>query len=306
MRKKGFIQIPFGWLFAILVGAVILFIAVYGITKLISTEEETQALKTGIEIGILLNPLETSFQTAQSLSVTIPAETRIYSGCSVENIFGRQLIQISQRSLGKWTKKSESVGFSNKYIFSESPAEGKKFHLFSKPFEFPFKVADLIYLTSSSEKYCFKNAPEDIKDEISRLSQENFMVENCQGEQVNICFEDGANCDVNVKRNLGYLEKGGERMYFEVDALMYAGIFSPKEIYECQLKRLMQRTEQLAVIYDEKASFILQTAECESNLNLEDLISSARNFKDSTDISSVKIIADEIQKKNDLAGCKLW
>src|SRR3989344_2803023 len=53
-----------------------------------------------------------------------------------------------------------------------------KFYIFSKPFEFPFKVSDLIYLTSENEKYCFDNAPENIAEEILQLNQGNLAA-NC-------------------------------------------------------------------------------------------------------------------------------
>ena len=33
----------------------------------------------------------------------------------------------------------------------------------------PFKIADLIYITSTNDKYCFVDAPDDIEDEIKDL-----------------------------------------------------------------------------------------------------------------------------------------
>ena len=42
MNKKGFLQISFQWIFAIVVGIVILFLAIYGVSKLIGTGERTQ------------------------------------------------------------------------------------------------------------------------------------------------------------------------------------------------------------------------------------------------------------------------
>ena len=72
---------------------------------------------------------------------------------------------MAQKDFNKWGDVSVDVGFENKYIFSDREVEGKKFYVFSKPFEFPFKVTDLIYMTSSLKKYCFVNAPEDIEEE---------------------------------------------------------------------------------------------------------------------------------------------
>ena len=312
--KKGDLQIPFAWVFALIVGVFILFLAIYAVTKLIGTENQVSDAKTGKEIGILLNPLETGFETGRTTSLTMPVETRIYNKCASSGTFGRQIIQISQKSFNKWTETNIDVGFSNKYIFSENPAEGKTFYLFSKQFEFPFKIADLIYMTSSKKDYCFFNMPEEIKKELYYLSQENFFAENCSNSanSVKICFS-GASCDVNVNYDMKYVEKNGERVYFEGDALMYAAIFADKELYDCQVKRLMQRIEELSLLYKDKATFISRTG-CNYNLN-EDLItlsniansiSNSSAQITSSSFTSISIVIEDIINKNEDAQCKLW
>ena len=305
-NKRGALDISFAWLFAIIVGGFILFLAVYAAIKLIGTEQTIQDAKTGKEIGVLLNPLETSFESGKTSLLTMPVETRIYNKCNNQGTFGRQIIQVSQKSFNKWTETNIDVGFSNKYLFSEKYAEGKKFYLFSKPFEFPFKVADLIYITSSEDKYCFIDAPEEILEELEDLKQENIFLANCS-TGVKICFSGGSKCEVNVNYNSKYVEKNSERIYFEGDSLMYAAIFSDKEIYECQLKRLMQRTEQLTLLYRDKANFVSRVG-CDSNLNsdLMQLNTLAKNLKGSEEIYSLKNVAEEIEYKNDLAKCRIW
>src|SRR3989338_4452091 len=155
MNKRGFLQFSFAWLFAIIVGVFILVLAIYAATKLISTEQTALDASSAKEIGILLNPLETGFESGSKNSITLPSETRIYNRCSIEGNFGRQIIKISQYSFGKWTDTDVNVGFSNKYVFSDDYEEGKTFYLFSKPFNFPFKVTDVVYLSSLQKKYCF-------------------------------------------------------------------------------------------------------------------------------------------------------
>jgi hypothetical protein len=304
MKKRGYLQISFAWLFAVIVGTFILFLAIYGVTKLIKTEQTTQDAKTGKEIGILLNPLETSFETGKTTSLTLPVETRIYNKCSNNGIFGKQIIQISQKSFNKWTETNIDVGFSNKYIFSKRYTEGKKFYIFSKPFNFPFKVSDLIYITSSLENYCFLDAPREIEDEISSLKQENLLLEDCLDNSIKVCFEPN-DCEINVDYDMKYVEKRGDQIYFEEDALMYAAIFADKEVYECQLKRLMQRTKHLASLYKDKAVFISQTG-CHSNLNLIELSNSADSLDNSADLDSVNNIVEDIKEKNEEADCRLW
>jgi hypothetical protein len=306
MNNRGYLQISFGWLFAIVVGIFILFLAIYASTKFIKTEETTLDAKAGKEIGILLNPLETGFGTTAKVTFfTMPVETRIYNKCNDYGDFGKQIIQISQKSFNKWTETNVDVGFENKYIFSKKEIEGKKFYIFSKPFEFPFKVSDLIYIIPSTEKYCFIDPPEEIEDEIESLNQENLLLEkDCTEDNIKICFNSG-NCDINVWENAGFIEKEGKKLYFKGDALMYAGIFADSEIYECQLKRLMKRVENLALIYRNKAIFISRIG-CNSNLNLLELISSVKSLSSSSNLGSISSLVENIKKENNLARCKLW
>jgi len=309
-KKTGALEISFGWLFALIAGAVILFLAIYFSVTLIGTEKEAVSAETGKEIGILLNPLETSFESSQTTSITIPAETRIHNTCDEFGSFGRQIIQLDQKNFGKWTKTDVDVFFNNKYIFSGEEIEGKKFYIFSKPFAFPFKVADLIYMTSANDKYCFIGAPNDVREEIEDLNQSNLLISGCVGEEIQVCFGSG-NCDINVNYNAGIVEKDEESLYFagteDARALMYAAIFSNKEVYECQLKRLMMRIEEISLLYKDK-EYITRKKGCEDNLGLElaEFSNMASDLADSEELNPIETKAVDIQKKNDVRGCPLW
>jgi len=312
--KRGFLQISFAWLFAIIVGAVIIALAVFAVVKIFNIGETTVSSKTAGEIGVLLNPLETGFESAKTTSLTLPAETRIYNRCNDDSgFFGKQIITTSQKSFNEWTDTGVDVGFQNKYIFSDNPVEGRNFYIFSKPFEFPFKVSDLIYLTSSDKKYCFINSPLNIKEELWGLDQENILVDNCPGQEsdliVRVCFSPTSltNCDMEVSYGGGTVEKDGETMRFETDALMYAAIFSEPDIYECQLKRLMLRTENLALLYFDKSKFVSQKVSgCNVNSELENFRSSAGAFEDSNRLPSLAVESNNLKTKNDVSNCKLW
>ncbi len=301
--KKGVLQISFGWLFAIIVGAFIIFLAIYGVTKFMGTEQQALDAKTQQEIGILLNPLETGFESAISTSFTTASESRINNSCDDVGNFGQQLIGVSQKSFNKWTETDFEAGFSNKYIFSEGVVEGKKFYVFSKPFEFPFKVSDLIYMTSSKKTYCFADASEDIKEEIEDLNQTNLLIEDdCSG--ISVCSS--VACDIRVRGN--HVEKGNDDLYFASDALMYAAIFSDPVVYECQLKRLMKRVEELSLIYVNKADFV-EGKDCDSEMigDLDSLNSRAESFSDSEDLLGMISIVEGLENSNDRRGvCGLW
>lgn len=305
--KKG-LQMSFAWIFGIIVGAFILFMAVFLAGKIIRVGETEISAKTGKEIGALLNPLETELETGRTTTLEFPVDTKIYNKCGNNGFFGEQRIEISQKSFGKWTETDIDATFYNKYIFSDDISEGKKFYILSKPFEFPFKIANALYITSSLKKYCFIDAPEEIEEEIKYLKQENLLTDNCENvDSIKICFEFDSDCDVYVNYNSGYVEKENKRVYFETDTLMYGAIFSDKNIYECQLKRLMKRAGNLALIYKDKSVLVAQTG-CYSNLNHDLLVlnSLANNFESSSDVRSMSSFVEDIKNKNDLAMCKLW
>lgn len=311
-KTRGQLQVSFAWIFAIIVGAFILFIAIYSATKVVKTGDTGTSAKTGKEIGALLNQLEMGFEEGIVTSLTMPIETRIHNQCDLYGNFGSQRIRISQKSFDKWTEISDGVEFPNKFIFSESVEEGKNFIIFSKPFDFPFKVSDLIYLTSSTKKYCFFKTPNDMKNELEDLGQENILVEDteCPDGSIKVCFvESQSYCNITVSQHQKSVIKDEEIMYYETDALMYAAIFSDKAVYECQVKRLMKRMEQLSILYDEKRS-LLSHQGCEDTINLQSLASSANYLansqEDSLDLSMVASSADEVNRQNRVATCMLW
>src|SRR3989339_392757 len=203
---RGYLEISFSWFFAVLVGIMILSLAIFAVTKIIKVGQTAQDVKVGKEIGILLNPLETSFEVGKTTSLSLPVETRIFN--------------------------------------------------------------------------------------------------NCSDKSIRVCFG-GGNCDVFVNYNLNYVTKGSQKFYFEGDALMYAAVFSDKDVYECQLKRLMQRGEQLSLLYKNKATFVVWTG-CKSNLDLLCLSNLQKSFVSSLGLASISRLADEIKEKNDVAECKLW
>ena len=307
-NKRGF-QMSFAWLFAIIAGAFILFLAIYGVTKIIDVGEETTSAKTGTEINVLLNPLETDFESEKIVSLEMPIETRIYNQQSVFGNFGSQKIKISQKNFGKWSETEISPSFKNKYIFSEEVVEGTDFVLFSKPFKFPFKVADVIYLLPAEKEYCFINAPDEIEEEISDLDQNNLIIENCSSESVGICFDlklsVSLECDIDVDTKRKEVEKENSKMFFETDALMYAAIFSDKDVYENQIERLMMRESKLLSLYDDKASILLAQG-CSSDVDLLLFKNHIENVKNSEDLAEVASIAEDIERENNDAECKLW
>ena len=322
LNKKAYLQISFSWMFAIIIGAIILFLAIYFLTSFLKTGQAEQTTKTSKEIGVLLNPLETGFEQGKKSILTTSTDTRIYPSCSLYDTFGRQGIAVKEKLYNQWSEFSSEVMFRNKYVFSKEYVEGREFYLFSKPFEFPFKISSLIYLISTKESYCFISAPDEINDELSNLNFENIFIkafnqDDCSGNEINICFSSGSSCDISVDCSSndcseGRVTKDGKTLYFYTDALMYAAIFSDQSIYECQLKRLLKRAEILTLLYEEKLA-LTSFSTCQ-NYMVSDLtgfkgsINSYVNNEQTTsqDLTQVYSLSEAIYFKNKYSSCRLW
>ena len=319
-NKKAFMQMPFAWMFGLIVGAIILFLAIYAAIQLGGVGKTEQDVITSKDLGILLNPLEIGFETGKTTLLSLPKETRIYSLCQKPDEyeeFGRQKFRISQQSFGKWSDTYLDVSFFNKYVFAPVPAEGKNFMIFSKPFEFPFKVADLTFIIPLEKSYCFVNAPENITDEIHNLKLteniKNVINKDLCGERETVYFspscahsKPGYNTTVCLKEKTIY-NSSGEDSGFEGEALMYARIFSEPILYECQVNRIMARVNTLIKLYEEKANFIAGRG-CYSSLALDNFrleigaVIAEGSFMIKQTIPSMQ----NIKKNNEGANCQLW
>lgn len=315
--KKGAIEISFSWIFAVCAGIIIVFLAVFISSKIMKTGQETVSAKTGKEIQILLNPLETDFEDAQSTFMSLSVETRINNVCEKNyGLFGRQGIGIDQKNYNKWTQTKTKVYAENKYIFSNKSVEGKSFFIFSKPLNFPFKTADLFYFIPTNKNYCFVNTPQDILEELSYFNNQTpIKTQNCSEEDILVCFGGNPVCDINVIQELkgGYVVKNNIKTYFnglsqENYALMYAAIFSDKQIYECQVQRLMSRVSELALVYSNKEEN-LEKIGCDGSLG-EDLMrlrEQSLNLNSSSELKGLIPIIEQIKLKNEIKGkCVLW
>jgi spore maturation protein CgeB len=132
---------------------------------------------------------------------------------------------------------------------------------------------------------------------------------DCPDGSIDVCFKRGVrNCPIEVYTTSNYVVKDGKRMYYEGNALMYAAIFSNKEDYECQLDRLMGRAEQLYKIYAEKSRFVFQKTGCDSEMEADLIVmgNMMKNFQGSDSLSQIYSLADDVNKENENAECRLW
>ncbi len=310
MNKKGF-EFSFTWLFAIIVGAVVIFIAIYAAVRFVDFEQTDINAQAGEQLGILLNPIETSLEDGKYSVITFPDETRIRNRCLEQGTFGQQAISTSIRSdIGEeWVDSSVDNFFYNKYLFSKSTEQGEKLHIISKSFEMPYKIASLIFATS--EDYCFIDPSSEIEDELEGLAPGNIEVVNeksqCKRGSITVCFNQ-RNCDIEVDTNSKSVFKDGQTVYYE-GSLIYGAIFADSGIYECQVNRLMKRSAELASLYAQKSDF-LSSKGCSSNLGNE-----LRDFasitvigpeENSLKLKNIYSTSENLRRKNELLSCELF
>lgn len=313
--KKGF-EFGFNWIFVIIVGAVILFTAIYATTRLVETDRTVSDTFVAAELNTLLHPIETNLEDAKYAKIGFNQETRLYNECVPAGNFGKQQISTSSKiGVGdEWGRKSVRKISFNKFIFSREFEEGKELNVIVKPFEMPYKIGDLTILYSGN--YCFVDPVSDIEDEINDLSfngQKDIGIEvvddieDCGVGKEVVCF-DIFGCDVNVNTNENdqVVSKGGEDLYYEGN-LIYGAIFSEPEIYECQVKRLMKRAGELAHLYAAKTEYLAGKG-CGSNLQ-EDLrtFATLTDTESSADLAGLGVYAEDLDDDNEfISTCKAF
>lgn len=315
LNKRAF-EFSFGWIFAIIVGAAVLSLAIYAAVKIVDTQRDISQASAGKEFGILLSPIETGLEGAKKSSpIIFPVKTRVFNNCDYSGAFGNQKISTSIESgIGnQWKKPGVESSFQNKYMFSASTIEGKNMYVFSKPLLLPYKIADLLYIYSSDEKFCFVNAPEYIEDEITGLDLRGINITQdktkCPKGSKKVCFT-GTGCEIEVDLTSQSVRKNKQTVYFvedENDALIYAAIFADVGIYECQIKRLMKRNSEIASILAEK-SMIVGSVGCSSNLESELITFSnmTLSLNNSLNLRTILPASDELARRNNLLVCNLF
>jgi len=323
MKKRGAFDFSFSWLFALIVGAFILFLAIIFISKFSATQADFIDTKNSKEISVLLNPLETGFEESGKTVLTLPTSSRLSSRCSIAGDFGSQTLNLRSENYDKYSENTNEISFHNKYIFFENNIKGKNFYIFSKPFNFPFKVATLNYIIPISQKYCFIGEYKDIrdiKDELTKVNLSNLVfvnsvtssIDECPAKSIKVCFnKDYPRCSIFVDTTTfgQFVQKGEKSLYYEGNiALLFAAIFSDPALYECQLQRLLQRASSLANLYYKKFLIDQQIGCSQSSVGtyLLALKDDALTIENSVELSV--LTKDTIPKLENMnpKGCPLW
>src|SRR3989344_4065519 len=156
INNKG-IAMSFNWIFAILAGGFILFLAIFSAGKFIRTSEQVIYTERAASLISLFDPLETGLASGKAYEIGFKKKSKIFFNCQeyLNKPFGKQTIAFSEQTFGEtYGEQGKEVSIKDKYIFSKDVVEGNIIYVFSKPFFLPFKINDLTIVSSDNDKYC--------------------------------------------------------------------------------------------------------------------------------------------------------
>lgn len=299
LSKRGVVQ--FTWIFSLIIGALIIFLAVYSAAKFVQTSSFQTQAELVRQLDVVLNPFASvGAITTMTLSkqVELPVEMQLNFSCSSQGNYNELNARTRKgKGWGDWLERGFRI--KDKYIFSDS-LSGKNLWVFSKPFEMPWRVDDAIYILDKS--YCFDNPPQNIKDEIDAMgfSQSGqgavfLKKDSCPAGSVEVCFG-SRQCAVNVNYPLGIVRKEGEGLVFAGDAMMYAAIFSGKAVYQCNFDRFIERL-RTQIDMNIAESIKLKERGCDTDALLSSLQLMKSAFKEKL-LGNYVSIANEVADNN--------
>jgi len=313
MKKRG--QFDFVWIFALVAGGAILLLAIFGALKFGDTARYQSDTEVAKSLSTIIDKLQTGFSEGEYGTVTFRQETRINNICFDDNKFGQNDLSIATRSeVGEeWNLAGGANSIHNKYIFSEDIVDGEEYYVFSLPFDFPYKVADISILIS--ETYCFAGMPKSLSEDLLIRPYPFIEVENCSATSKKVCFGSGKDCDIIV---YGSCTSGCDSLFDEgkvikysndmkyVGNLMYAAIFSDKGIYDCNVERLMYRTGRIAQELVQKSD-LMDARHCNTNLKTDLFVWAGNTLNASVDeMFSLNSMAKNLNKRSEKEMCGLW
>jgi hypothetical protein len=318
--RKG--DFNFVWLFAVVAGTAILILAVYGAVKYGKTTAITQDTEIAKALSVVTDSMQAGFASGRSSTIRFKKDTLIENYC-FEGNFGTNEISVMTKE--RPNEDFESFGVpikvDNKYLFvSDKP--GKEFFVFSVPIDFAFKIADAIII--DSQEYCFigLEGEENIERTLSVLGKKaKFGVANCTDDSVKVCFGSLGDCEIIVypgcnnpsvcesEYDVGRVES--DRFSVEyVGNLLYPAIFSERESYLCNVKRLMYRQSILANMYSQKVT-LMSSRNCNVDLARElgyfevESFDLSNNLIDG-ELSTLYFEALYLKDKEKRGQCSLW
>ena len=151
--KKGVIEIQFNWLFVLIIGAVILIL----FSGIIIRQKNISEISKNALILNNLNAILSGSEISQgTINVVDIPKTKIEFRCN-------------RYSIGKLSKQLDVMN-----VFTPSVLESDRLIPMTLDFSIPYRVTNLIYLTSPNYRYVFVGNDDTAKEMINMMPNESF------------------------------------------------------------------------------------------------------------------------------------
>lgn len=160
LKKKAQVEVTFNWIYVIIAGAVILLFFAGLVVKQKLSAEETLAFDVVRITDSIINAGGVAEKTKNIVDISGLKDYVLYFDC--------------QDKVGKLGVRERSASQENNIdpIFSPTEISGKKLILWSLPYRLPFKVTDLIIISSESTKYYLLGNDDDFVNELMNATNE--------------------------------------------------------------------------------------------------------------------------------------
>ncbi|HJN56360.1 MAG: hypothetical protein QF436_03165 [Candidatus Woesearchaeota archaeon] len=273
--KKGVIEVQFNWIFVLIIGSVILILITGVVIKqknISETSKNTLILKN---LDAILSGSEVSTGTVNI--VKIP-DTRINFRCN-------------RYSVGSLSKQLDVMN-----VFAPSVLEGPRIISMTLDLSMPYRITNIIYLTSPKYKYVFigdeeagqmrammpneafsdyfltlGDADYEGESKIRFVFFDNSIKDNSKLPADYVSIPDDDVTALNVKGNLDsgtieFFEKRNDRFvksdsssYIGRETLLGAVFTDKKELYECIMSNIFEKLNIVTQIYMKKTKSIIQS-----------------------------------------------
>lgn len=298
-------------------------------------EQNKNNVIVGEYLDLFFNPFASIGATTEGFGkeVDLPYEVNLEFGCREIPISPTEKRYEERLRVGKGQVADKRI---INFVYGDfSEEKTKKLYVFSKPFEMPFRVADLIYAFGEDEKYCFvyDTQSNEIVNEIigdirnifgddiwnSNFGAMNIMnIGNCPNNARRISFSPSSTGDVRIMDDSGGNFNYGRVIFYEGGIakeskfigfpMIEAAIFSDHEVYaSCNFDRLMKKIDKVAELYKVKADTLKITQVCSYETLKTDLIAiqSAAGSSDSNPDAMEELYnaADTFTNRNKNFNC---
>ena len=263
--KKAF-AIQFSWIFILIVAFMIMLFVITSITK------QTDISETEIDIEVLQNIesiLGSSEQSTNTFKVVTTPEMNFEYICE-DNY--------SAYSVNKIQKKIQNL-----ILFSPKQTVGRKFFTWAKEYSMPMKITNILYLTNQKHKYIFiksniidqliselpSNLTMEVLTSFSEIVDENYdsytiiTTDGIPSSELNLpdsIIKKTMVLQINTgianynKGNISFYDGNGDVVgnspYIDT-TLLYGAIFNADyEMYECNLNKILKKSETVYAIYN--------------------------------------------------------